>query len=98
MNIQAMMKQAQKLQSDMMKVKDEIDKMKFSSTNGLVTVKINGKKEVLEVKIENDSDFSSDDLEMLQDMIVIATNDAMKQVDKVTEEKMGRFSSIPGLF
>ena len=97
MNIQAMMKQAQKLQSDMMKAKDEIDKMEFSSTNGLVTVKINGKKEVLEVKIENDSDFSSDDLEMLQDMIVIATNDAMKQVDKVTEEKMGRFSSIPGL-
>ena len=98
MNIQAMMKQAQKLQSDMMKAKDEIDKMEFSSTNGLVTVKINGKKEVLEVKIENDSDFSSDDLEMFQDMIVIATNDAMKQVDKVTEEKMGRFSSIPGLF
>ena len=98
MNIQAMMKQAQKLQSDMMKAKDEIDKMGFSSTNGLVTVKINGKKEVLEVKIENDSDFSSDDLEMLQDMIVIATNDAMKQVDKVTEEKMGRVSSIPGLF
>lgn len=98
MNIQAMMKQAQKLQSDMMKVKDEIDKMEFSSTNGLVTVKINGKKEIMDVKIANDSDFSSDDLEMLQDMIVIAVNDAMKQVDKVTEEKMGRFSSIPGLF
>ncbi len=98
MNIQAMMKQAQKLQSDMMKVKDEIDKMEFSSTNGLVTVKINGKKEIVDVKIANDSDFSSDDLEMLQDMIVIAVNDAMKQVDKVTEEKMGRFSSIPGLF
>ncbi|HIR59718.1 MAG TPA: YbaB/EbfC family nucleoid-associated protein [Candidatus Onthousia excrementipullorum] len=98
MNIQAMMKQAQKLQSDMMKVKDEIDKMEFSSTNGLVTVKINGKKEIIDVKIANDSDFSSDDLEMLQDMIVIAVNDAMKQVDKVTEEKMGRFSSIPGLF
>ena len=98
MNIQAMMKQAQKLQSDMVKVKDEIDKMEFSSTNGLVTVKINGKKEIIDVKIANDSDFSSDDLEMLQDMIVIAVNDAMKQVDKVTEEKMGRFSSIPGLF
>ena len=98
MNIQAMMKQAQKLQSDMMKVKDEIDKMEFSSTNGLVTVKINGKKEIIDVKIANDSDFSSDDLEMLQDMVVIAVNDAMKQVDKVTEEKMGRFSSIPGLF
>ena len=98
MNIQAMMKQAQKLQNDMMKVKDEIDKMIFDATNGLVTVKMNGKKEVLEVKIEKDNDFSVDDLEMLQDMIVLATNDAMKQVDKITEDKMGRFSSIPGLF
>ncbi len=98
MNIQAMMKQAQKLQSDMMKVKDEIEKMEFSCTNGLVTIKVNGKKEVIDVKIVNDSDFSNDDLEMLQDMIEIAINDVMKQVDKVTEEKMGRFSSIPGLF
>ena len=98
MNIQAMMKQAQKLQNDMMKAKEEIDKMEFSSTNGLVTVKINGKKEVIDVVIQKDADFSLDDLEMLQDMIRIATNEAMEQVDKVTEDKMGRFSSIPGLF
>ena len=98
MNIQAMMKQAQKLQNDMMKAKEEIDKMEFSSTNGLVTVKINGKKEVIDVVIERDADFSLDDLEMLQDMIRIATNEAMEQVDKVTEDKMGRFSSMPGLF
>ena len=98
MNIQAMMKQAQKLQNDMMKPKEEIDKMEFSSTNGLVTVKINGKKEVIDVVIEKDADFSLDDLEMLQDMIRIATNEAMEQVDKVTEDKMGRFSSMPGLF
>ena len=98
MNIQAMMKQAQKLQNDMMKTKEEVDKMEFSSTNGLVTVKINGKKEVIDVVIEKDADFSLDDLEMLQDMIRIATNEAMEQVDKVTEDKMGRFSSIPGLF
>ena len=98
MNIQAMMKQAQKLQNDMMKAKEEIDKMEFSSTNGLVTVKINGKKEVIDVVIQKDADFSLDDLEMLQDMIRIATNEAMEQVDKVTEDKMGRFSSMPGLF
>lgn len=98
MNIQGMMKQAQKLQNDMMKAKEEIDKMEFSSTNGLVTVKINGKKEVIDVVIEKDADFSLDDLEMLQDMIKIATNEAMEQVDKVTEDKMGRFSSMPGLF
>ena len=87
MNIQAMMKQAQKLQSDMMKVKDEIDNMEFSAVNGLVTVKMNGKKEILDVKIEKDEDFSLDDVEMLQDMIKIAVNDGMKQIDKVTEEK-----------
>ena len=98
MNIQAMMKQAQKLQNDMMKTKEEIDKMEFSSTNGLVTVKIDGQKKIVDVKIENDADFSLEDFEMLQDMIKIAVNDAMSQVDKVTEEKMGRFSSIPGLF
>lgn len=98
MNIQAMMKQAQKLQSDMMKVKEEIDNMDFSATNGLVTVKMNGKKEVVDVKIEKDEDFDLDDIDMLQDMIRIAINDAMKQIDKVTEDKMGRFSSIPGLF
>ena len=98
MNIQAMMKQAQKLQSDMMKVKDEIDNMEFSAVNGLVTVKMNGKKEILDVKIEKDEDFSLDDVEMLQDMIKIAINDGMKQIDKITEDKMGRFSSIPGLF
>ena len=59
---------------------------------------MNGKKEILDVKIEKDEDFSLDDVEMLQDMIKIAVNDGMKQIDKVTEEKMGRFSSIPGLF
>lgn len=97
MNIQAMMKQAQKLQSDMLKVKDEIDNMEFEGTNGLVNVKINGKKEIIEVSI-NSADLTIDDIEMLQDMIVIAINSAMKKVDKITDEKMGKFGSIPGLF
>ena len=81
-----------------MNIKEQIDKMEFSATNSLVTVKVNGQKELLEVSIEKDENFSSDDLEMLQDMIVIATNDAFKQVDKITEEKMGRFASVPGMF
>ena len=82
----------------MLKVKEEIDNMEFLGTNGLVTVKLNGKKEVVEVKIKGEDDFSKDDLEMLQDMVMLAINEAMKQIDKVTEEKMGRFGSIPGLF
>ncbi len=98
MNIQAMMKQAQKLQNDMMKVKEEIDSKEYEAHNGFVNVKINGKKEVISIKIEADSEFSVSDMEMLEDMITLAINTAMQQVDKEMEAKMGQFSSIPGLF
>ncbi len=98
MNIQAMMKQAQKLQNDMMKVKNDIDSSEFEATNGFVMVKINGKKEVISLTIKPDADFSVDDMEMLQDMIMIAINSATKKVDKEMESKMGQFGSIPGLF
>ena len=99
MNIQALMKQAQSLQKDMLKSKEEIDKMEFTSTKDLVTVKVNGKKEVLKVDIQRDDDFSVDDLEILEDMIMVALNDAFKQVDKETEKKMGKYANaMPGLF
>lgn len=99
MNIQALMKQAQSLQKDMLKSKEEIDKMEFTSTKDLVTVKVNGKKEVLKVDIQRDADFSVDDLEILEDMIMVALNDAFKQVDKETEKKMGKYANaMPGLF
>ena len=99
MNIQALMKQAQSLQKDMLKSKEEIDKMEFTSTKDLVTVKVNGKKEVLKVDIQKDDDFSVDDLDILEDMIMVALNDASKQVDKETEKKMGKYANaMPGLF
>lgn len=99
MNIQALMKQAQSLQKDMLKSKEEIDKMEFTSTKDLVTVKVNGKKEVLKVDIQRDDDFSVDDLDILEDMIMVALNDAFKQVDKETENKMGKYANaMPGLF
>ena len=99
MNIQALMKQAQSLQKDILKSKEEIDKMEFTSTKDLVTVKVNGKKEVLKVDIQKDDDFSVDDLEILEDMIMVALNDAFKQVDKETEKKMRKYANaMPGLF
>ena len=99
MNLQALMKQAQSLQKDMLKSKEEIDKMEFTSTKDLVTVKVNGKKEVLKVDIQRDDDFSVDDLDILEDMIMVALNDAFKQVDKETEKKMGKYANaMPGLF
>ena len=99
MNMQAMLRQAQNLQKDMMKTKEEIDKMEFTSTSSFVTIKVNGKKEVLSVKIEASEDFDLSDMEILEEMIQIAMNDCLKQVDKETEKKMGKYSSMmPGLF
>ena len=99
MNMQAMLRQAQNLQKDMLKTKEEIDKMEFTSTSSFVTVRVNGKKEVLSVKINADSDFDVSDMEILEEMIQVAVNDCLKQVDKETEKKMGKYSSMmPGLF
>ena len=98
MNIQAMMKQAQKLQKDMINAKEEIDKKEFEGKSSFVTVKMNGKKEVLEIKIEAEK-IEKDEIEMLQDMLVVAINDANKKIDKETEEKLGKYTQgVPGLF
>lgn len=98
MNLQAMMKQAQKLQKDMMSAKDEIDKTIFVGKSSFVTIEMNGKKELLNVKIECD-ELEQDDIEALQDMILVATNDAAHQVDKMTEEKLGKYTQgMPGMF
>ena len=98
MNIQAMMKQAQKLQKEMMEEKEKIDKMEFENTNSFVTVKANGKKEIIEVKINQDN-LNKDDIEMLQDIIVVAINNCFKQIDDETEKKMGKYTQgMPGLF
>ena len=97
MNIQAMMKQAQKMQKDMLATK-EIDSMNFEGKSSFVTVTVNGKKELVNIKIDTEN-LENDDIEMLQDMIVVAVNDAMKKVDAETEKKMGKFTQgMPGLF
>ena len=97
MNIQALMKQAQSLQKDMMKAKEEIDNTLFTGSNSFVTVKVNGKKKVLDIKIDIDS-VDKDDIEMLQDILMVALNNAFSEVDKVTEQKMSKYANIPGLF
>ncbi len=98
MNIQAMMKQAQKLQKEMMNEKEKIDQMEFEGKSSFVTAIVNGKKEVVKIKIEQET-IEKEDIEMLEDMIVIAINEANKQVDETTEQKMGKYTQgLPGLF
>ena len=98
MNIQAMMKQAQKMQKDLMNKQAEIEKMEFETKQGFVTVKRNGKKEVVSLKIDLDADFKSDDKDILEDMIKIAINNTCKKIDQTIQDKMGALAgSIPGI-
>ena len=98
MNIQAMMKQAQQLQKKMMDEKKAIDSKVFTGKSSLVSITMTGDKKVTGVDINMDS-IESDDKEMLQDMIMLAVNDASTQIDKETEAKMGKYTQgLPGLF
>lgn len=98
MNIQAMMKQAQQLQKKMMDEKKAIDSKVFTGKSSLVSITMTGDKKVTGVDINMDS-IESDDKEMLQDMIMLAVNDAITQIDKETEDKMGKYTQgLPGLF
>ncbi len=96
MNMQAMMQQAQKLQRDMMKAKNEIDEKKFTSTQGFLTIEMKGTKEVTSVKIDKET-LDKDDIEMLEDLISLAVNDNVKKIEKETESKMGKFGGLSGL-
>lgn len=98
MNIQAMMKQAQKLQKDMMNEKEKIDKTEYTGSSSFVTVIMMGDKTIKEIKIDNDN-LDKDEIEMLQDMLVVAINQAMKQIDEDTNKKLGKYTQgMPGLF
>ena len=99
MNMQAIMQQAQKMQKEITKKKDELNKKKFNGTSELVDVVITGERKVVSVDIKNKDSITVDDLEVLQDMIVIAMNDALKKVDKENEAVLGAYGSqFGGLF
>ena len=98
MNMQAMLKQAQKLQKEMLETQEKINQTEFTGKSSIVTVKMNGAKELTDVKIDLDQ-IEADDVELLQDMIVVAVNDAISQINKETEAKMGKYTQgMPGLF
>jgi hypothetical protein len=98
MNIQAMMKQAQEMQERLKKQMAEMS-VEATSGGGMVTVRINGAKQVQSLKIDPEV-VSRDDVEMLQDLIVAALNDANRKVDEEIGRTMGGLMGglkIPGL-
>ena len=97
MNMQAMLRQAQQMQKEMLKAKEEIDKTEFVGESSFIKVTLMGDKTVKQVEINAES-LDKDDIEALEDMIIVAVNDANKKIDAETQKKMGKFGNIPGLF
>ena len=99
MNMQAMLKQAQNLQKKMLSEQETINNSTFTAQNGLVKVTMKGTKRIEKVEINKENDILIDDIEMLEDMIMLAVNDTLVQIDKMTEEKLGKYTNgMPGLF
>ena len=97
-----MMKQAQKLQAKMLKMQDDLadETVETSSGGGMVKVVANGKQQVISIQIEKEV-VDPEDVEMLQDLIVAAINDALKKSQEMVSERMGKLippgMNIPGL-
>ena len=93
MNMQNLMAQAQKMQRDIQKKKDEINAQLFPGKYEFVEVTLNGKKEMVKCKIQKES-LDAEDIEMLEDFIVLATKDALAKVDKEFQSKMGQYAGM----
>ena len=106
-NMQSMLKQAQKMQEDMAEKQAELEAREYEAAagGGVVTVKINGKKEILSVKIDPEV-VDPDDVETLQDILTAAVNEAIKTVTETNNTEMGKITGslnmgglgMPGLF
>ena len=101
-NMQQLARQAQKLQQQMAKMQEEIEAREFEATagGGMATAKVNGKKELISIEIKPEA-VDPDDVEMLQDLIVAAVNEALRQAGEAMEQGMGKMTGgmgLPGFF
>jgi hypothetical protein len=99
-NMNNMMKQMQKMQKKMAEAQEQLkdEVVEGTAGGGVVTVKCNGHKEVLEVQIKQEA-VDPDDVEMLQDLVLAAINEALKKADELANARMGQFTkglNIPG--
>lgn len=101
-NMQQLMKQAKKMQDEMMKAQEELGNktVEGSAGGGVVTAVVTGHKVVQAINIKPEA-VDPEDVEMLQDLVLAAVNDAMKKVDEMTASSMGKYTkgmNMPGLF
>ena len=101
-NMQSMMRQVQKMQADIETLQADLDAREYDikAGGGVVSVKINGKKEVLSIDIKPEI-VDPDDIETLSDVLVAAVNEAIKKVEETNSSEMQKVTgnvSIPGMF
>ena len=101
-NMQAMIRQAQKMQEDVAAKQEELDAREYDiqAGGGVVSVKINGKKEILSIDIKPEI-VDPDDVETLSDILVAAVNEAIKRVESTNNEELSKVTgsmNIPGMF
>ena len=98
-NMNNLMKQAQKMQKQMEEASKALEETEAEATagGGAVTVKVSGKKEILSVKIQEEV-VDPDDIEMLEDLIVAATNEALRKIDEISQASMAKVTGGLGGF
>lgn len=101
-NMNSMMKQVQKMQEDMAALQEDLETREYdvSAGGGMVSVKINGKREIIGLDIKPEI-VDPDDIETLSDIIIAAVNEAIKKVDSTSESEMSKITggiSVPGMF
>ena len=101
-NMQQLARQAQKLQQQMTKMQEEIEAREFEATagGGMCTAKVNGKKELIGLTIKPEA-VDPDDVDMLQDLVMAAVNEALREAGDTMEREMGKMTGgfgMPGLF
>lgn len=101
-NMQGMIKKFQKMQADMTKLQEDLKTrtVEASAGGGVVSVVVNGNKELVSLNIKPEA-VDPEDVEMLQDLIVTAVNEGMKQIDAMTESEMSKVTGgmkLPGMF
>ena len=102
-NMQGMMKKMQKLQAELAKTQEELKSKTVEAVAGGGAIKVvaSGKKELVSITIDSAA-FDPEDMEMLQDLILVAVNDSFKKIDELTEAEMGKVTKgmklPPGMF
>ncbi len=101
-NMQQLQRQMQKLQQQMAETQEDLEARTYeaASGGGMVTAVVSGKKQLVSLSIKPEA-IDPDDVEMLQDLIIAAVNEAIKQAEETTEKEMGKLTgglNVPGLF